>query len=245
MSNQSTSSDFNYDEFEQKAIEKLKNGAPLTGSNGVLAPLLKKIVEASLEAEMDHHLEHSASSGNRRNGKMTKQVKTASGNIELDTPRDRLGEFEPQLVKKRQTILNESLDEKVLALYGLGMSYKDIASHLNEMYGVEVSAGLISKITDKLIPIITEWRSRPLDSVYPIVFLDAMFYKARENGKVITKAVYNILGINQQGHKDILGFYLAESAGANFWLGVLNALKSRGVEDIFIACTDRWAKRLP
>ena len=238
MSNQSTSSDFNYDEFEQKAIEKLKNGAPLTGSNGVLAPILKKIVEASLEAEMDHHLEHSASSGNRRNGKMTKQVKTASGNIELDTPRDRLGEFEPQLVKKRQTILNESLDEKVLALYGLGMSYKDIASHLNEMYGVEVSAGLISKITDKLIPIITEWRSRPLDSVYPIVFLDAMFYKARENGKVITKAVYNILGINQQGHKDILGFYLAESAGANFWLGVLNALKSRGVEDIFIACID-------
>ena len=238
MSNQSTSSDFNYDEFEQKAIEKLKNGAPLTGSNGVLAPLLKKIVEASLEAEMDHHLEHSASSGNRRNGKMTKQVKTASGNIELDTPRDRLGEFEPQLVKKRQTILNESLDEKVLALYGLGMSYKDIASHLNEMYGVEVSAGLISKITDKLIPIITEWRSRPLDSVYPIVFLDAMFYKARENGKVITKAVYNILGINQQGHKDILGFYLAESEGANFWLGVLNDLKSRGVEDIFIACID-------
>lgn len=142
------------------------------------------------------------------------------------------------LIKKRQTILNESLDDKILALYGLGMSYQDIRNHMQEMYGVEVSAGLLSKITDKLLPIITEWRNRPLESIYTIVFLDAMFFKAREDGKVITKTVYNILGINQSGLKDILGFYIAEAEGSHFWLGVLNDLKARGVEDILIACID-------
>ena len=141
-------------------------------------------------------------------------------------------------MKKRQTVLNASLDDKILGLYGLGMSYQDIADHLEEMYGVDVSPALISKVTDKLLPIVTEWRNRPLESIYPIVFLDAMFFKAREEGKVVTKAVYNILGINQQGQKDILGFYIAESEGAHFWLGVLNDLKARGVDDIFIACID-------
>ncbi|MCF6814749.1 IS256 family transposase, partial [Corynebacterium sp. MC-16] len=128
--------------------------------------------------------------------------------------------------------------EKVLALFALGMSYQDICAHLEDMYAVDISPALISKITDKLLPTITEWRNRPLESVYSIVYLDAMFFKARDNGRVVTKAVYNILGIDQNGHKDILGFYVAESEGAHFWLGVLNELKSRGVEDILIACID-------
>lgn len=137
-------------------------------------------------------------------------------------------------MKKRQTVLNEALDEKILGLYSIGMSDQDIHQHLSEMYGVDICASKISAVTDKLLPVITQWRSRPLESIYPILFLDAMWFKAREAGKVI----YNILGINQSGHKEILEFYTATSEGANFWLGVLNDLKNRGVNDIFIACVD-------
>ena len=188
---------------------------------------------------MEVHLDSEPEAvSNRRNGKTKKTVQTGHGPVALETPRDRKGSFEPQLVKKRQTVLNESLDEKVLALYGLGMSYQDIRGHMEEMYGTEISQGLLSKITDKLLPVITEWRNRPLESVYTVLFLDAMFFKSRENGKVVTKAVYNLLGINQAGHKDILGFYTAESEGSHFWLGILNDLKARGVEDILIACID-------
>jgi len=231
---------FDFESFQKEAIEKLKNGQPLTGIDGILTPLIKRIIEASLNAEMDYHLDQCDASGlaNRRNGKTRKMMKSGSGSFELETPRDRESSFEPELVKKRQTVLNASLDDKVLGLFGLGMSYQDISSHLQEMYGVEVSAGMISKITDQLLPMIVEWRNRPLESIYTIVFLDAMFFKARENGKVVTKVIYNILGVNQQGHKDILGFYIAESEGAHFWLGVLNDLKARGVEDILIACVD-------
>lgn len=233
-------SDFDFEKFQQEAIELLKQGKPLMGKEGIVTPLIKQIIEASLEGEMAAHLAACTQAGtsNRRNGKLSKQVKSGSGTFELETPRDRHGSFEPQLVKKRQTILNATLDEKILGLYGLGMSYEAIRSHLNEMYGVEVSAGTLNKVTDQLLPVITEWRNRPLEAIYPIVFLDAMFYKTRENGKVVTKAVYNILGINQQGHKDLLGFYMADSEGAHFWLGILNDLKARGVEDILIACVD-------
>jgi transposase-like protein len=235
--NKTKKANFDYTNFEKQAIQSLQSGESLMGENGVLTPLIKRIVEASLEAEMEVHLDKDDTS-NRRNGKSTKVVKTASGEFELETPRDRNGNFEPQLVKKRQTILNESLDEKVLALYGLGMSYQDICTHLKDMYGVDISPALISRVTDKLIPMINEWRNRPLESVYSVVYLDAMFYKARDNGKVTTKAVYNILGIDQNGQKDILGFYIAENEGAHFWLSVLNELKARGVEDILIACID-------
>jgi putative transposase len=160
------------------------------------------------------------------------------GVFELETPRDRNGSFEPQLVKKRQTILNEASDEKIPGLFSLGMSYEDIKKHLSEMYEVTIAAGTISAVADKLLPIITQWPNRPLESIYPIIFLDAMWFKAREEGKVIQKVIYNILGVNQEGHKEILGFYAAESEGANFWLSVLNDLKNRGVNDIFIACVD-------
>lgn len=233
-------SEFDFSAFQAEAIAQLKAGKPLTGQDGILTPLLKKIVEASLEAEMDNHLSSCQEEGieNRRNGKSRKQVKHSTGTFELETPRDRDGSFEPELVKKRQTILNESLDNKVIDLFSLGMSYADIHAHMLEMYGVETSPALISRITDKLLPLITEWRNRPLESIYTIVFMDAMFFKTRENNKVSTKVIYNILGINQYGHKDILGFYTAESEGAHFWLGVLNDLKARGVEDILIACVD-------
>lgn len=231
---------FDFNQFQKEAIDKLKSGQSLTGKEGVLTPLIKEILEAALEGEMDAHLsdckiqEHS----NRRNGKLKKTLKTATGAFELETPRDREGSFEPEIVKKRQTVLNESLDNKVLSLYALGMSYEAIAEHLTEMYGLEVSASKISLITDKLIPIITQWRNRALESVYPIVFLDAMHFKVREDGKVISKAFYSILAINPEGRKDILGLYLSEAEGAHFWLSVLNDLRARGVDDILITSID-------
>jgi transposase-like protein len=231
---------FNYEAFKSEAIEKIKSGQPLTGKGGILTPLLKELLESALEGELDAHLLETRKAGisNRRNGKTSKQVQTSSDSFELFTPRDRDGSFEPEIVKKRQTVLNESLDNKVLALYALGMSYEAIGEHLSEMYDLDVSSAKISLITDKLLPLITEWRNRPLDSVYPIVFLDAMHFKVRVEGKVTTKAFYSVLAVNTEGKKDILGLYLSENEGARFWLGVLNDLRARGVEDILIASID-------
>jgi putative transposase len=231
---------FNYSDFKAEAIEKIKLGQPLTGKGGILTPLLKELLESALEGELDAHLLENRETGvsNRRNGKSNKQVQTSSDSFELLTPRDREGSFEPEIVKKRQTVLNESLDNKVLALYALGMSYEAISEHLAEMYGLEVSCAKISLITDKLLPLITEWRNRPLESVYPIVFLDAMHFKVRVDGKVTTKAFYSVLAVSTEGKKDILGLYLSENEGARFWLGVLNDLRARGVEDLLIASID-------
>ncbi len=231
---------FNFKQFQQEAIEKLKSGQPLTGKDGVMTPLIKQLLEAALEGEMESHLTDCKDDGqsNRRNGKNKKTVKTGTGSFELETPRDRDGSFEPEIVKKRQTVLNESLDNKILSLYALGMSYEAITGHLEEMYGLDVSTAKISQITDKLLPVITEWRNRTLESVYPIVFLDAMHFKVREEGKVVSKAIYSILGVSTNGCKDILGIYLSESEGAHFWLGVLNDLHKRGIEDILIASID-------
>jgi transposase-like protein len=232
---------FDFEEFKNQAIADMKAGKSLIGKDGVFTPLMKEFLEAALEGEMASHMAtclDNPDNQNRRNGKTSKMVQSPMGAFELETPRDREGDFEPQIVKKRQTVLNASLDNKILGLYGLGMSYQDIASHLKEMYDFDVSAGTLNAVTDKLIPVITEWRSRPLEAIYPILFLDGMYFKSRENGKVVTKVLYNILGINQQGYKEILGFYVAESEGANFWLGVLNDLKQRGVQDILIACVD-------
>lgn len=228
----------NFQELQEQIVAEIRAGKDLLGKDGLLTPLIKSALEATLEGEMEAHLEEGSHKKNRRNGKSKKTVKHSSGSFELETPRDRDSSFEPEIVKKRQTVLNHALDEKILGLFGLGMSYDDIRKHLSEMYGVDISSAKISAVTDKLIPIITQWRSRPLESIYPIIFLDAMFFKAREEGKVIQKAVYNILGINQEGRKEILGFYAAETEGANFWLGVLNDLKNRGVEDVLIACVD-------
>jgi len=232
--------DFREDNVLAQISSAIYEGRPLSGENGVLTQLIKKALEASLAGELDSHLSENSleEGGNRRNGIKKKTVKSSFGSFELETPRDRQSSFDPQIVKKRQTVLNEELDTKILALYGLGNSYDAISFHIQDLYGIEVSPATISSVTERLIPQITEWRSRPLDAVYPLVFLDAMFFKVRENGQVRQKVLYNILGINQEGFKEVLGFYVADSEGANFWLGVLNDLKARGVEDIFIACID-------
>jgi transposase-like protein len=224
----------------KEIIKGLYQGKPLLGSQGLLTQIAKDLTQLALQGEMEAHLvEDSLERGsNRRNGINTKTMKTGAGSFELEVPRDRNSTFEPQLVKKRQTTLTDELDSKILALYGIGSSYGDISSHLQDIYGVDVSQATISAVTDKLLPQIAEWRNRPLESIYAIVFLDAMFFKAKHENKMVTKAIYNIMGINQSGHKEILGFYSAESEGAHFWLGVLNDLKARGVEDILIACID-------
>jgi putative transposase len=234
-------SSFDFEDFKMKAIADMKAGKSLIGKEGVFTPLMKEFLEAALEGEMVSHMascHEDIDNQNRRNGKNSKTIHSPMGSFDLETPRDREGSFEPQIVKKRQTVLNASLDTKILGLYGLGMSYEDIVSHLKEMYDFDVSPATISAVTDKLLPVIADWRSRPLEALYPLIFMDGMYFKARENGKVVTKVLYNILGINQSGYKEILGFYVADSEGAHFWLGVLNDLKQRGVQDILIACVD-------
>ena len=223
-----------------EVVRGMYAGKPLFGEGGLLTQLVKDLTQVALQGEMDKHLEENQleEGGNRRNGLSSKRVKTGGGSFDLEVPRDRNSTFEPQLIKKRQTILNDELDKKILALYGLGTSYEDIGCHLREMYGVEVSDGMINAVTDRLIPEIAEWRNRPLESLYAILFLDAIFFKIRQDGKVVTRVLYNIMGIRQDGHKEILGFYACESEGASFWLSVLNDLKARGIKDILIGCVD-------
>ena len=225
-------------EFDfQKALKAIQSGKPLTGKDGVLTPLIKNLTEAALEGELDSHLGQEIVA-NRRNGKSKKTIKSLNGSFELDTPRDRAGTFTPNLIKKHQTTLSDEIEEKILALYGLGMSYKDICSHLEDIYGIEVSKGTLTAITDKIIHTVKQWQARPLESIYPIVWLDAIHYKIREDGKVLGKAVYTILGVNIEGRKEVLGLYISENEGSNFWLQVLTDLSNRGVNDILIACID-------
>lgn len=228
-----------YERLQKKALEQLRSGKSLFGKGGAFAPLLKQFIEAALEAELDEHLDdEQRDNGNRKNGKTSKRLKTAEGTLDIETPRDRDASFEPQLVKKRETILAESLEQKILGLYGHGMSFRDIAAHIKEMYDTEISATTLSAITDKIIPLVTEWQNRMLDPTYCIVFMDAMYYKVKDEGKIITRCVYNILGITLEGRKELLGMYISESEGASFWLSVLSHLQQRGVKDILIACID-------
>lgn len=225
--------------MRDKALEQLRNGQSLTGKDGVFAPLLKEFIESALDAEMSSHLDDfERLSGNKRNGKKSKTLKTDSGEIEITTPQDRNSSFEPQLVKKRETVLADNLAPKIIGLYGLGMSFRDISNHIKEMYDVEISHSTLSEITDRVIPQVKAWQSRPLESFYTIVWLDAMHYKVRDEGRVVSRAVYNVLAVNKEGRKELIGMYISESEGANFWLSVLTDLKSRGVEDILIASID-------
>jgi transposase-like protein len=229
----------NNEELQKKALEQLKSGKSLFGRDGAFAPLLKNFIEKALDAEMDGHLDDDQRQhGNKRNGRGKKTVKSSIGSFEIETPQDRQSSFEPELIRKRQTILAESLSGKIIGLYGLGMSYRDISKHIEEMYDMEISHTVLGQITDKIIPDIKAWQSRPLDPVYPIIWLDAMHFKVREDGKVVHKALYNILGINKEGRKEILGLYVSESEGANFWLQVLTDLNNRGVKDVLIASID-------
>lgn len=219
------------------ALKAIQEGKPLLGGEGILTPLIKKLTEAALEGELDSHLGREIAA-NRRNGKSRKTIKSLDGNFELETPRDRNGSFAPQLVKKHQTRLSDEIERKIIAMYGRGMSYQDISGHLQEMYGFEVSTGTLSAITDKIIQTVKEWQARPLNSIYPIVWLDAIHYKVREDGRVLGKSVHTILGVNLDGRKEVLGLYISEHEGANFWLQVLTDLSNRGVKDILIACVD-------
>lgn len=230
---------FDFEEFARQAGQQLREGKPFTGKDGVFTPLLKRILEASLEGELDEHLEESRQpEKNRRNGHTTKNLKSSLGSIEILAPRDRNSTFEPQTIIKRQRSVSEDIDKKIIALYGLGMSYADIQHHLKDMYGVEISDGTLSAITDRIIPSIKEWQNRPLESVYPVVWLDAMHFKVRHDGVVKSRAIYSVLGVSMEGQKEVIGIYFGDNESASFWRQVLNDLKIRGIEDICIACID-------
>jgi transposase-like protein len=230
---------FNLGEIKKKALEQFRSGKSLYGKDGAFGPMLKSFLESALEGELDSHLDgDERKDGNRKNGKTSKTIQTSGGPIELETSRDRNATFEPELVKKRETVLADTLEKKILGMYGLGMSFRDISSHLKEMYDADISHSTLSAITDRILPTIKEWQARPLESVYSIVWLDAMHYKVKDQGRIVARAVYHILGINLEGRKDLIGMYVSESEGSNFWLGVLSDLRNRGVEDILIASID-------
>lgn len=219
------------------ALQGLREGKDLTGKDGILTPLIKQLTEAAMQGELEAHLA-SEDTANRKNGYSRKIMKGPTGRFELDAPRDRAGSFEPQIVKKHQTHLTDELERKIIALFALGNSYQDIRTHIADLYGVSLSNGTINAVTDKLLPELQAWRERDLEAIYPIVWLDAIHYKIKENGRYVSKAIYTLLGLNIDGKKELLGLYLSDQEGAHHWLSVLTDLYNRGVKDILIACVD-------
>lgn len=229
-----------------KVEEKLKNIKSLkdiSGEDGLLQEIFKNTIERILKAEQEVHLGFESNAKdpkvteNRRNGYSKKTIKTTSGPLEIEVPRDRDGSFEPQIIPKNQSF-DPDLEARVRSLYAKGVTVRDISSHLSEFYRVEVSPTLVSKVTDRILEGVALWQARPLEKVYAVVFMDAIFFKVRQDNKVISKAAYSCLGIDLEGRSDILGSWIAETEGAHFWMGVLSELKARGVEDILIACVD-------
>lgn len=212
--------------------------------NALFKGFVGDILENGLEAELDDELGYSKydyrnkDTDNSRNGHSTKTMKTSFGEVDIDVPRDRKGEFEPQLVKKQQTSLSGDIEEKILSMYAKGMTTRDIDAHIREIYGLEVSDSTVSRITDKILPVVKEWQQRPLEEIYAVVFLDAIHYHVRSEGQIVKKAVYIAIGINMEGIKEVLGMWVGENESAKYWLSILNGLKNRGVEDILIACVD-------
>ena len=236
--------DINFDYNSE--VKKCKTIDDVLGKNGLVQRLVKDVLENILEAEMDEHLgrdkyqrqsDIEPSERNYRNGYSQKNLRSSFGTVDLDIPRDRKSEFEPQIVKKYETVCNE-LDKKIISLYAKGMTTSDIQAEIEDLYGITISPSMVSKITDKVIATATEWQNRMLDKIYPIVYLDAMYFKVRSNGKIVNKAVYICLGYTMEGYKDILGLWVDEAEGAKFWLGICNDLKNRGVKEILIACMD-------
>lgn len=236
--------DINFDYNSE--IKKCKTIDDVLGKNGLVQRLVKDVLENILEAEMDEHLgrdkyqrqsDIEPGERNYRNGYSQKNLRSSFGDVDLDMPRDRKSEFEPQIVKKYETVCNE-LDKKIISLYAKGMTTSDIQAEIEDLYGITISPSMVSKITDKVIATATEWQNRMLDKIYPIVYLDAMYFKVRSNGKIVNKAVYICLGYTMEGYKDILGLWVDEAEGAKFWLGICNDLKNRGVKEILIACMD-------
>ncbi|MBI4215696.1 MAG: IS256 family transposase [Parcubacteria group bacterium] len=231
------------DDLLDALLEGCKGPKEILGKHGLLDQLTKRLVERALSVEMtdhlgyDPHASEGRGSGNSRNGKGKKRVQSPSGEFEIEVPRDRNGTFDPHLVPKRQKRI-AGFDDKVLALYSRGLSTREIQAELEELYGAEVSAGLVSNITEAVLDDVRAWQSRPLSPVYPILYFDALFVKSRQEGPVQTKAVYLALGINLEGEKELLGMWMSESEGSKFWLSVFNDLKNRGVQDCFVACID-------
>ena len=205
---------------------------------------IAEFMENGLESELDEELGYSKydyktkATDNSRNGHSRKTLRTSFGDVEVSVPRDRKGEFEPQLLKKNQTSISQDIEEKILSMYAKGMSTGDIESHIRDIYGIEVSDTTVSRVTDKILPVVKEWQQRPLESIYTVVFMDAIHYHVRSEGQIVKKAVYIAIGINLDGKKDVLGMWVGENESAKFWATILNGLRNRGVEDIFIACTD-------
>ncbi|CAA7600582.1 Transposase, mutator type [Acididesulfobacillus acetoxydans] len=228
---------------DRLAREVAKDCKTVEDVHNTLKDLFRRTLQEILETEMSDHLgyeKHSVegnNSGNSRNGYSRKTIQTRMGETELAIPRDRNGEFEPHIIKKYEKNASE-LEQQIIAMYAKGMSTRDIEAHMRDIYGIDVSAELVSKITDKVMPLVTEWQCRPLERIYPIVFLDAIHFKVRKDNRIVTKAAYSVLGLDVQGRKDILGIWIGESESASFWLSVCNDLKNRGVEDILIASKD-------
>lgn len=227
----------------QKDLANAKTFEDLMGKNGAIKKLIKNSIEQLLEAEMSEHLgyeKHSPdgnNTGNSRNGNYPKTVRTSQGEIPLNIPRDRNGKFNPIAVAKNKRTLGD-LEDHIISMYGKGITTRDIQSHLEEIYGLELSAQSISNITETIMVHVREWQSRPLDEIYPIIFLDAIHYKVREEGKVVTKAAYTCLGYDLQGYKDMLGIWVGQAESSKFWMNILTQLRNRGVKDILIACVD-------
>ncbi|MDE6970811.1 MAG: IS256 family transposase [Eubacterium sp.] len=226
---------FNY----QEELSKCKSMQDITGKDGLIQKIIRDAVEHVLGRELENYISREKENGNNvsRNGTTNKNIKTAYGNIGISVPRTREPGFEPEIVKKR-AVVEEGLESQVISMYAKGMTVRDITEHIQALYGIEMSAASISNITDKVSGEAKEWYSRTLDSFYPVVFLDAVHFKVREEGRIVTKAAYAAPGINGDGYKDILGIWIGENEGAKFWLKVCNELKNRGVEDILIACID-------
>lgn len=230
---------FDFESFAKKAADELRSGKPMVGRDGVFTPLLKMLIEGALNGEMDTHMEETRKpKKNRRNGHTQKTIQSPLGGFEVFSPRDRNSTFEPQIVEKRSHSISSDIDQQIIALYGRGMSYSDIQGHLMEIYGLAISDATLTAITDRIIPQIKDWQNRVLESVYPVVWMDAMHYKVRENGKVMSKAIYSVLGVTLDGHKEVLGIYFGDHESSSFWRQVLNELQMRGVEDIMVVCID-------
>ena len=220
---------------------KVKDG---TAVNSIMRDMMSIILEGALDQELDEELGYSKydyrnkETSNSRNGHSQKTMHTSYGDMDIDIPRDRNGEFEPQIVKKYQNTVTQDMEEKIISMYAKGMTTSDIESHMRELYDLDISDSTISRITDKILPIVKEWQERPLESVYAVVFMDAIHYHVRNEGRIVKRAVYIAIGIDMDGHKDVLGMYVGQNESAKFWLSILNGIKNRGVEYILIACVD-------
>ena len=230
-------------ELLDELLKEYNSPDDMFGQNGLLQQLTKALVERAMQAEMTHHLGYDKhapegkNSGNSRNGSFPKTIRGKRGQLQIEVPRDRKGEFAPKLIKKGQTRF-DGFDDKILSMYSRGLSVREIQAHLQEVYAVEVSHDLISSVTDAVIDEVRAWQTRPLDAVYPILYLDALQVKIRDQGRVANKAIYLAIGVNLAGLKEVLGLWSSDNEGAKFWLGVITELKNRGVRDVYIACVD-------